>query len=80
MGFEQKWVMMYRLLTIYDVKIELKWEGTASDGTDASGTLVIPEVSHEITLDGLSEYVVRFVSYPLFPFANSLIWHSTTGA
>jgi len=49
-----------RLITIYDVKIELKWSGKASDGTEVDGKLVVPEVSHEITLDGLSEYVVRF--------------------
>jgi len=46
-----------KLITIYDVRIELKWEGKASDGTDVSGTLTIPEVSHEVTLDGLSDYV-----------------------
>jgi activator of HSP90 ATPase len=54
-----------RLITIYDVKIELKWSGKASDGTEANGQLVIPEVSHEVTLDGLSEYTVRF---PIHPF------------
>ena len=48
-----------RLITIYDVKIELKWSGKASDGTEVDGKLAIPEVSHEVTLDGLSEYVVR---------------------
>lgn len=47
-----------RLITIYDCKVELKWTGTAADGTTAEGKLTIPEVSHEITLDGLSDYVV----------------------
>lgn len=51
-----------RLITIYDVKIELKWSGKALDGTEANGKLVIPEVSHEVTLDGLSEYTVGFLS------------------
>lgn len=46
-----------KLITIYDVKIELKWSGKASDGTEVDGKLVIPEVSHEVTLDRLSEYV-----------------------
>jgi len=46
-----------KLITIYDCKVELKWKGTASDGTEVEGKLVIPEVSHEITLDGLSDYV-----------------------
>jgi len=49
-----------KLITIYDVKIELKWSGKASDGTEVSGKLVIPEVSHEVTLDGLSEYVYNW--------------------
>jgi Activator of Hsp90 ATPase, N-terminal len=70
---------MHRLITIYDVKIELKWNGTASDGTKVSGTLTIPEVSHEITLDGLSEYVVRIMSL-YFLFDSSDIWYSTIGA
>ena len=48
-----------RLITIYDCKVELQWAGTASDGSEVTGKLVIPEVSHEITLDGLSDYVVR---------------------
>jgi hypothetical protein len=52
-------IEFYRLITIYDVNIELVWEGKASDGSDVSGTLAIPEVSHEVTLDGLSDYVVR---------------------
>jgi len=46
-----------KLITIYDVKISLDWAGTASDGTEVLGTLVIPEVSHEVTVDGLSDYV-----------------------
>lgn len=62
-----------RLLTIYDVKIELKWSGKASDGTEVNGKLVIPEVSHEATLDGLSEYTVRFFLHPLIVQGTSLI-------
>jgi len=46
-----------KLITIYDCKIDMKWGGTASDGTEVTGRLSIPEVSHEITLDGLSDYV-----------------------
>ncbi|KAI0958149.1 hypothetical protein AcW1_006318 [Taiwanofungus camphoratus] len=49
-----------KLITIYDCKVELQWEGTASDGTEVSGKLTIPEVSHEITLDGLSDYVYQW--------------------
>ena len=53
---------MIRLITIYDCRLSLKWIGVAKDGTAVEGTVTIPEVSHEITLDGLSDYVVR----PLF--------------
>ena len=47
------------MITIYDCRVVLNWSGTASDGTAVSGKLTIPEVSHEITLDGTSDYVVR---------------------
>ncbi|KAL5511262.1 AHA1 [Sanghuangporus vaninii] len=46
-----------KLITIYDCSVDLKWKGTASDGTEVSGRLKIPEVSHEITLDRTSHYV-----------------------
>ncbi|KAI0340041.1 hypothetical protein BDW22DRAFT_1398971 [Trametopsis cervina] len=46
-----------KLITIYDCKMELKWAGKTADGDDVAGLLTIPEVSHEITLDGLSDYV-----------------------
>ena len=48
-----------RLITIFDCKISLAWTGTTSEGTEVKGTLTIPEVSHEIVCDNLSEYVVR---------------------
>ncbi|KAG8935374.1 hypothetical protein FRC03_005264 [Tulasnella sp. 419] len=49
-----------KLLTIYDCKIDMKWAGTASDGTAVEGKLSIPEVSHEITVDGDGKYVYDF--------------------
>jgi len=49
-----------KLITIYDVKLELNWSGKASDGTQVDGKLVIPEVSHETTLDGTSEYTYNW--------------------
>jgi activator of HSP90 ATPase len=51
-------VQKQRLITIYEVRIEMKWEGTASDGTQVQGKVTVPEVSHEITVDGLSNYEV----------------------
>ncbi|KAI0707943.1 activator of Hsp90 ATPase [Earliella scabrosa] len=49
-----------KLITIYDCKVVLNWKGTASDGTAVSGNLTIPEVSHENTLDGTSDYVYEW--------------------
>ncbi|PSS35611.1 hypothetical protein PHLCEN_2v1434 [Hermanssonia centrifuga] len=49
-----------KLITIYDCKVELNWTGKAADGIEVAGKLTIPEVSHEITLDGLSDYVWNF--------------------
>jgi len=67
--------LLDRLITIYDVKIELKWTGKASDGTQVDGRLVIPEVSHEITLDGTSEYVVRFLLTTRNNVSHGVIHH-----
>jgi len=45
-----------KLITIFDVRLEMRWKGSTSDGTDISGSLIIPEVSHENVLDGVSEF------------------------
>ena len=37
----------------------MEWKGVASDGTEISGKVTVPEVSHEITVDGLSDYQVK---------------------
>ncbi|EPS98971.1 hypothetical protein FOMPIDRAFT_1125222 [Fomitopsis schrenkii] len=63
-----------KLITIYDCKVELQWAGTASDGSEVTGKLVIPEVSHEITLDGLSDYVYEWsLTSPSSPAADALL-------
>ncbi|KAG1743411.1 activator of Hsp90 ATPase [Suillus lakei] len=49
-----------KLITIYDIQIRIDWQGATSDGTDVTGKLSIPEVSHEITLDKLSDYVYNW--------------------
>ena len=46
-----------RLLTIYDLEVQLSFEGSDAGGADVKGTIKCPEVSHE-AVDGLSEYVV----------------------
>lgn len=45
-----------KLLTIYDLEVSAKWAGTNAAGDEFTGTLAIPEFSHE-TIDGLSDYV-----------------------
>jgi len=62
-----------KLITIYDCKVELEWSGTASDGTAVDGKLTIPEVSHEITLDGLSQYTYTWtLDTPSSPAVDAL--------
>lgn len=46
-----------RILTIYDLEVDLAWTGTNAEGEEVKGTLKVPEVSHE-AIDGLSDYVV----------------------
>lgn len=48
-----------KLLTIYDLEVRAKWKGTSTSGDEVTGTLFIPEFSHE-QLDGLSDYVFNF--------------------
>ncbi|KAF9513413.1 hypothetical protein BS47DRAFT_1372519 [Hydnum rufescens UP504] len=45
-----------KLITIFDVRLVLKWSATHPDGTNAGGSLTIPEVSHEVVVDGLTDY------------------------
>lgn len=45
-----------KLITIYDCRIVLEWSGKASDESEVTGRLEIPEVSHENTLDKSSDY------------------------
>ncbi|KAJ1982666.1 Co-chaperone [Dimargaris xerosporica] len=47
-----------KVITIFDVAIKITWEGTAPDGTEATGTITIPEVAHDTTPD---EYVFDVV-------------------
>jgi len=45
-----------KLITIFDVRLEIAWTATHTDGSTVSGSLTIPEVSHEVIIDGLTEY------------------------
>ncbi|PPQ72111.1 hypothetical protein CVT24_002422 [Panaeolus cyanescens] len=49
-----------KLITIFDCKVVVSWTGTTSDGTEVKGNLTIPEVSHEIICDGLSDFVFNW--------------------
>lgn len=48
----------FRLITIYDIPVALDWHGATSDGSEVAGSLNIPEVSHENTLDKSADYDV----------------------
>lgn len=51
-----------RLLTIYDLAVEARWTGKVGD-EEVTGTLRVPEVSHE-AIDGLSDYEVSIGTSP----------------
>ncbi len=71
----------FRLITIFDVRLEMRWKGSTSDGTDIKGSLIIPEVSHENVLDGVSDFIVSslllefFLCRSYFDFHFSLCCH-----
>lgn len=44
----------------------MQWKGSTSDGTDIKGSLIIPEVSHENVLDGVSDFIVSRLSLEFF--------------
>ncbi|KAL6717517.1 Co-chaperone [Lecanora helva] len=43
-----------KVITLFDVKLQLEYEGTTKDAEDVSGTITIPEVAHDTEED---EYV-----------------------
>ncbi|GAB1315666.1 Co-chaperone [Madurella fahalii] len=40
-----------KVITIFDVKLTLEYTGSTADDDDVSGTITVPEVSHELTED-----------------------------
>lgn len=48
-----------KVITIYEFELSLDFEGTAENGESASGTIKLPEVSHDMQE---YEYVVCFPS------------------
>ncbi|KAF8912144.1 activator of Hsp90 ATPase [Gymnopilus junonius] len=62
-----------KLITIFDTKVTMKWQGTTSSGTEVQGNLTIPEVSHEVICDGLSEFVYNWTLVtPASPEVNAV--------
>ncbi|WVQ80637.1 hypothetical protein IAT38_002742 [Cryptococcus sp. DSM 104549] len=61
-----------KVLTIYDLEVQMKWTGTAKDGSEVKGSVKVPEVSHE-AIDGLSEYVYEFSSTTSTPASAELV-------
>lgn len=53
----------------------MEWKGTASDGTEVNGKVTVPEVSHEVTVDGLSDYQVSRISSGVDSYADALPFH-----
>ncbi|KAJ3576888.1 hypothetical protein NP233_g121 [Leucocoprinus birnbaumii] len=49
-----------KLITIFDTRVDLSWTGTTTDGSEVKGSLTIPEVSHEIICDKLSDFVYEW--------------------
>jgi len=49
-----------KLIAIYDIHLKLDWSSTGPGGAEAKGTLDIPEISHEITLDKLHSYTYNW--------------------
>ncbi|KXN91419.1 hypothetical protein AN958_00681 [Leucoagaricus sp. SymC.cos] len=49
-----------KLITIFDCRVSLSWTGTTSDGTEVKGSLTIPEVSHEVICDKLSDFAYEW--------------------
>ncbi|KDQ14543.1 hypothetical protein BOTBODRAFT_110127 [Botryobasidium botryosum FD-172 SS1] len=70
-----------KLITIFDCKIELEWNATHTDGTEAKGTLTVPEVSHEVTVDKLSDYTFNWslTTSPATPAHNALYTQVKSG-
>jgi len=62
-----------KLITIFDCKVVMSWSGTTSEGTEVNGTVTIPEVSHEIICDNLSDFVFNWsLSSDASPEVNAI--------
>lgn len=55
-----------KVITLFDVKLQLEYEGKTAEEEDVSGSITIPEVAHDTEED---EYVVR----SLCPFLHHTV-------
>lgn len=53
-----------KVITIFDLKLQLEYTGKTKDGEDVSGTITVPEVAHDTEED---EYVVCLLAPPSIP-------------
>ncbi|ORE02414.1 hypothetical protein BCV72DRAFT_215279 [Rhizopus microsporus var. microsporus] len=44
-----------KMVTIYDLVLKLEWTGTLADGTEAKGSISIPEIAHDTDSDDYFE-------------------------
>ncbi|MCJ1274848.1 hypothetical protein MMC21_002646 [Puttea exsequens] len=49
-----------KVITLFDVKLQMEYEGTTKDAEDVSGTITVPEVAHDTEED---EYVFEIDIY-----------------
>jgi len=43
-----------KVITLFDVKLSLEYEGKTKDGEDTNGSITIPEVAHDTEEDDLT--------------------------
>lgn len=63
-----------KVITLFDVKVQLEYGGATKDKEDVSGTITIPEVAHDTEED---EYVVRSLCSELFIVCRIYCLHQT---
>jgi Activator of Hsp90 ATPase, N-terminal len=65
-----------KVITLFDVKLQLEYSGETAEKEEVTGTITIPEVAHDTEED---EYVVRSLGYTPRPkFSHLADLHSLT--
>jgi activator of HSP90 ATPase len=50
-----------KVITLFDIKLQLEYEGKTKDGESVSGTITIPEVAHDTAEDDLTSMRMRIL-------------------